>query len=614
MSQTASRKRPAPKHPPAPTGAPAIKPAAPAGARAGGPALYREMDRVVHAGVAKATSGLSPSVLGEAWMDWAVHLAISPGKQLQLVESALLNAQAVMAAGLGVGIGDEPASDAPDAPPDKRFASEGWRKYPFNVWSQAHRRNWQWWQDAMTGVHGVAPAHEDLMAFVAGLMVDATAPSNFAFTNPDVISATIAENGQNLVRGAGNLLEDLGRKGEAAEPTGPQPFEVGRNLAVTPGKVVFRNELIELIQYAPATGHVRPEPVLIVPAWIMKYYILDLSPENSFVRFLVEQGYTVFMVSWRNPDAGDRNLGMDDYRQRGVLDAVDAIQAITHEPKLHAVGYCLGGTLLAIAAAAMARDGDDRLASLTFLAAQIDFTEAGELRLFISESEVTMIEDMMAEKGFLSSDQMAGAFALLRARDLVWAPAIRDYLLGQRSHAFDLMAWNADATRMPARMHSEYLRQLFLNNDLAEGRFQVGEKAIAVTDIRTPIFAVGTEDDHVAPWRSVYKLHLFLDTDVTFVLTSGGHNAGIVSEPGHPNRHFRIADTPADAAYRAPADWLAQTAPREGSWWPAFAAWLDAHSGEPAPPPPMGAGSGRYAALCDAPGVYVLRDAPDRRP
>tara|TARA_R110000772_G_scaffold231592_1_gene342433 strand:+ start:42167 stop:43855 length:1689 start_codon:yes stop_codon:yes gene_type:complete len=561
------------------------------------------MDQSAHAAVAKATSGLAPSVLGEAWMDWAVHMATSPGKQCQLLELAMRNARDIWTQALAVGA-DENSQEAVS---DKRFSGDGWRNYPFNLWSRAHRLNWQWWQDAMTGVHGVAPPHEDLMAFVAGLMVDMAAPSNSAFTNPDVISATVAEKGQNLVRGAKNLADDLGRKAGAAKPSQPQAFEVGRNLAVSPGKVVFRNDLIELIQYAPSTGKVRPEPILIVPAWIMKYYILDLSAENSMVRFLVEQGFTVFMVSWKNPGADDRDLSMEDYRRLGIMDAVDAAQAITHSPRLHAVGYCLGGTLLAIAAAAMARDGDDRFATVTFLAAQIDFTEAGPLRLFINESQVTLIEDMMSETGYLSSDQMAGAFALLRARDLIWAPAIRDYLLGVRGHAFDLMAWNADATRMPSRMHSEYLRRLFLDNDLTEGRYRVGKKAISVTDIRAPIFAVGTEQDHVAPWHSVYKLHLFVDTDMTFVLTSGGHNAGIVSEPGHRNRHYRIADTPSDAPFRDPCEWLAETAAEDGSWWPAFSAWLATRSGKLEKPPTMGARSGRYTALCNAPGTYVMQ-------
>lgn len=554
---------------------------------------------MAHANVAKATSGLSPSVLGEAWMDWATHLAVSPGKQLHLMEQALQNGQALWNASLGI--------NPPEAGLDRRFKGESWQKYPFNIWSQSHLRQWQWWQDAMTEVHGVTPEHENLMAFVAGLIADTTAPSNFALTNPDVIFATIDENGQNLVRGVENLADDVGHKVGTAQPTEQSHFEVGRNLAITPGKVVFRNNLIELIQYAPTTETVRPEPILIVPAWIMKYYILDLSQENSLVRFLVGQGYTVFMVSWKNPDAEDRDLSMEDYRSFGVMAAVDAVRAITQAPKLHAVGYCLGGTLLSIAAAAMARDGDDRFATVTLLAAQTDFTEAGPLRLFINESEITLIEDMMADKGYLTSDQMAGAFALLRARDLIWAPAIRDYLLGWRGNSFDLMAWNADATRMPARMHSEYLRELFLNNDLAEGHYHVGSKAISISDIRVPIFAVGTEDDHVAPWQSVYKLHLFGDADINFVLASGGHNAGIVSEPGHDNRHYRIGYTPSNAKFRDPKEWLAETESKDGSWWPAFTDWLSEHSGNQVPPPHMGARSGKYAAICDAPGTYVMQ-------
>ncbi len=560
---------------------------------------YETLDRITHANVAKATAGLSPSVLAEAWMDWAVHLAASPGKQLQLAEQALQNVQSFWAASLGL--------RQAEAPADRRFAGEAWQKYPYSLFAQAHVQNWQWWQDAMSGVHGVVPAHENLLTFVAGLITDTAAPSNFVPTNPEVMAATLAEHGQNLLRGARNLAEDLARKAGTADQNGPQPFEVGRNLAMTPGKVVLRNDLIELIQYAPQTGAVHPEPILIVPAWIMKYYILDLSAQNSLVRFLVAQGFTVFMLSWKNPDASDRDLGMEDYRSLGVMAAIDAALEITKAQKLHAVGYCLGGTLLSIAAAAMGRDGDTRLASATFLAAQVDFTEAGALRLFINGSEITLIEDMMAEQGYLSSEQMAGAFALLRARDLIWAPAIRDYLLGKRGEGFDLMAWNADATRMPARMHSEYLRELFLDNDLAEGRYLVGGKAIAINDIRVPIFAVGTEDDHVAPWRSVYKLHLFADTDTTFVLTSGGHNAGIVSEPGRAHRHFRISHTKANAAFRAPEEWLAETQAVEGSWWTGFADWLAQHSAKPGALPALGMAKGPYAVLCDAPGTYVMQ-------
>ena len=379
-------------------------------------------------------------------------------------------------------------------------------------------------------------------------------------------------------------------------------------MATTPGKVVYRNRLIELIQYAPSTDEVHPEPILIVPAWIMKYYILDLGDDNSLVRYLTAQGFTVFMISWRNPSAEDRNLGMDDYLSLGVMDAIDAVDTIAGGQKIHAVGYCLGGTLLSIAAAAMARDKDDRLKSLTLLATQTDFTEAGELMLFINDSQLSFLEDLMWDQGYLDTKQMAGAFQLLRSNDLIWSRIVHDYLMGERTPMIDLMAWNADATRMPYRMHSEYLRHLFLKNDLAEGRYRVNNRPIAISDIRVPVFLVGTERDHVAPWHSVYKFNLLSDTDVTFVLTSGGHNAGIVSEPGHPRRHYRVRETSKDDAYTDPDRWMGETPPVTGSWWPALSNWLAEKSGKKTKPPRMGAEGEGYAPLCDAPGTYVLQE------
>ena len=430
------------------------------------------------------------------------------------------------------------------------------------------------------------------------------APSNFIPTNPDILERTLATGGRNLLAGLNNLVEDWQRTASGKKPVGAEKYVVGKTLAVTPGKVVWRNRLMELIQYAPTTAEVRPEPLLIVPAWIMKYYILDLSPGNSLVRYLVGQGFTVFMVSWKNPDADDRDLTFDDYRRLGVDTALDIVGRIVPGVRIHTLGYCLGGTLLAIAAAAMARDGDTRLASMGLLAAQTDFTEPGELELFISASELALLDDMMWRQGYLDDEQMAWAFRLLRSNDLIWSRLVTEYLMGERQGMNDLMAWNADSTRLPYRMHSEYLRRLFLHNDLAEGRIMVGGRPVALSDIRAPIFAVGTLRDHVAPWRSVFKIHLLTDTEVTFLLTSGGHNAGIVSEPGHRGRTYQMATRPADGAYVDPDRWADSEPRREGSWWPEYAGWLAARSGRPVKPPEIGGGA--LAPLGEAPGTYVL--------
>ncbi|HKM64052.1 MAG TPA: alpha/beta fold hydrolase [Acidisphaera sp.] len=556
--------------------------------------------------VASVTLGLSPAEVIESWVDWGLHLWASPGRQMWLAWKAARKGlrfgefvqQCLMQGGHA-----DPVIDP--LPGDRRFLDPAWQNWPFNVYYQ----NFLLWQqlthNAVTGVHGVEPGHERQIAFLARQMLDTVAPSNFAATNPVVIQRTIAEHGANLVRGFGYLMEDISRG--VMHPNGKANPQVGHEVAVTPGKVVFRNRLIELIQYAPTTDRVAPEPLLIVPAWIMKYYILDLSPHNSMVAYLVDRGFTVFMISWRNPGAEDRDLGMEDYLDLGVMAAIDAVRTITGRDTLHAAGYCLGGTLLSIAAAAMARDGDRRLRSVSLFAAQQDFTEAGELTLFTTESQISLIDDLMFEQGYLDARQMAGAFRMLRSNDLVYSQAVEDYLLGQREKQTDLMAWNADATRMPARMHSEYLHRLFLENDLAEGRYQARGKTVAIGDIHVPIFAVGTTTDHVAPWRSVHKIHLLTDAEVTFVLTAGGHNAGIVSEPGHRGRHFQMTTRPANGLYVAPDEWRATAPEVPGSWWLAWAEWLLSRSGGPVAPPPIGRPEAGLPPLADAPGEYVLQ-------
>ena len=561
-------------------------------------------DRAFHAALGKFTGGLSPAGLAEAYVDWSLHLMLSPGKQLALATEAMRGALDTVR--FATGCAAEGCADpcARALPQDNRFRGEAWKLPPFNVMAHSFLAAERWWDSATHGVRGVTKHHEDLVSFVSRQVFDTVAPSNFVATNPEVLARTAREQGQNLVRGARNMIEDQVRTAGDQPPAGSDLFRVGETVAATPGKVVHRTRLAEIIQYAPTTGQVRPEPIVIVPAWIMKYYILDLSPQNSLVKYLVGQGYTVFMVSWLNPTAADRDITLDDYRIEGALAAIEAATRITRADKVHAAGYCLGGTLLAITAAAMARDGDDRLASMSLLAAQTDFTEAGELKLFTDESQLAFLEDMMWQNGYLDSKQMGGVFQALRSNDLIWSRHVHDYLMGERGNSIDIMAWNADSTRMPYRMHAQYLRLLYLDNDLAEGRFKVAGKPVSVQDIRAPIFALGTEKDHVAPWRSVYKLHLHVDAEITFALTSGGHNAGILSEPGHKNRRFRIDTTAVHDLYEDPQSWIVAHPPQEGSWWTAWKDWLDRRSGAPVAPPPMGRAG--FRPLADAPGTYVL--------
>jgi polyhydroxyalkanoate synthase len=573
-----------------------------------GSEAYRSIDRMREALTAQASGGISPASLALAMFDWSIHLASAPGKRMELVDKATRKAARLMTHCAAACLQGHTAPCIEALPGDERFRAEGWQKPPFSFLAQAFLLNQQWWHNVTHEVPGVMPHHEEVVAFMARQMLDMLSPANVPFSNPEVIAKTIETGGANFLQGFQNWIEDVNRIATGQPPVGSEKFVVGRDVAVTPGKVVYRNHLIELIQYAPTTETVAAEPVLIVPAWIMKYYILDLSPTNSLVRYLVAQGRTVFCISWRNPTSDDRDLTMDDYRRMGVMAALDAVGAIVPDRKVHATGYCLGGTLLSIAAAAMARAGDERLASLTLLAAQTDFTEPGELALFIDHSQMHFLESMMWNRGYLSADQMAGAFQLLRSNDLIWSRLVHDYLMGERTPMIDLMAWNADTTRMPYRMHAEYLQRLYLDNELAAGRFMVDGRPAALQNIRVPMFVVGTERDHVAPWRSVYKIHQLTDTDVTFVLTSGGHNAGIVSEPGRPRRSFRVATKRTADAYLGPDEWSEAITPQNGSWWIAWAAWLAENSAKQrVSPPPMGAREKGYVPVADAPGTYVFQ-------
>lgn len=572
------------------------------------PARYLT-DVPLKAAIGRFTHGISPAALALAFHDWWLHMLASPGKQMQLATSAQQKGLAWLLTLRDMAQGDARALNE-SISQDKRFAPPQWQQPPYNLLARAFLLTQQWWDEATTGMRGVAAHHEHVAEFMARQLLDTVSPSNFVPTNPQVLQAALESGGANLLQGFANWARDAMLVATDSPPPGAERFRPGEAVALTPGKVVWRNRLVELIQYEPATRTVLAEPVLLVPSWIMKYYILDLSPGNSMVRYLVGQGHTVFMVSWRNPGPADADLGMDDYLRLGVLDALAAVRRAQPGRKVHLAGYCLGGTLAAIAAAVLARQaGDSALASLSVLAGQVDFKEPGELGLFIDESQVAFLEDVMAEQGVLDGRQMAGAFALINSKDLVWSKLVHEYLMGNTTPLDDLHAWNADATRMPARMHSDYLRRLYLGNQLAEGRYEVDGSPVSLDDIRLPMFVVGTERDHVSPWRSVYKVHQLTHTEILFVLTTGGHNVGIVNPPRDdaPMISHRVAVTPADAPHLGAQAWAERARRLPGSWWPTWHEWLVQHGtrARQAPLPVGGRGRSRLVPLCDAPGEYV---------
>lgn len=557
------------------------------------------------------TATQAPSVSAQlAATDWLLHWLAS-GDAMQKWASSVQQAWA----------GARP----PAAPlQDPRYAHPTWQRWPFNT-LRDHHAAWSEQLLSQARLEGMLPHHQQLMGFMARQWSDLTAPANWPWSNPEVIEQGVGSLGMSLFKGVNLWMKDLPEtlthqlasmlppavRREAISPTlPPLSHEVGRDVALTPGKVVMRNRLVELIQYDASTGLVHAEPLLIVPSCIMKYYILDLSPHNSMVRFLRDQGFTVFMLSWRNPDEGDRDLGMDDYLEMGLLESMSAISRLTGCTRLNAMGYCLGGTFLAMVASLLARrkqvsqpslEGVPELHTVTLLAAQTDFSEPGDLGVFIDPEQIRHLRQDMDQRGFLSGRQMALAFQVLNARDLIWSRMTRRYLLGEEENGIDLMSWNADATRLPARMHSEYLHELFLRNALATGHARVLGERVALIDIQCPMLVVGTEKDQVSPWRSVHKVTLLTDTDTTFLLASGGHNAGIVTEPGHPHRHHAMRHAPKGSTWLPPQQWLAEAEQRDGSWWPTLADWLRQHSPKRVPARTIEPTS----ALCDAPGEHV---------
>lgn len=566
--------------------------------------LASRLDHEFKAALSKFFNGMSPIEISLAYLDWLSHLAISPGKQLQLVRSLALKLLRLGFYNAAVLL--RQSVDGPASRLERRVSSENWQRWPFNAMAQTHQSARDWWDEAIRDTPGVSNGHQELVRFMTHQVMDLMSPANFLLTNPDVHRATIDQKGRNLAKGLKHFAEDTANKLLKRPLPRSERFQVGKDVGITPGKVVFRNELMELIQYSPVTEKTGAEPVLFCPAWIMKFYILDLSPKNSMVRYLVEQGKTVFMISWKNPTVADRDIGFEDYVTKGLFAAVDAVEKIVPGRGINAVGYCIGGTLLMVGAAAMARDGDGRLQSVSLFAAQGDFSEAGEVLRFISESQLEFVDKFMWKKGFLSSENMSGTFGALRASDMIWGSAVDRYLFGKETEFNDLMAWNADGTRMPYRMHTEYLHKLFLHNELARNRFFVGDSPVSLLDIRVPIFALGTETDHVAPWPSVYKIHELTRTEVTFLLTSGGHNAGVISGAIHPYRRYRIHTHFPDDRYIDPDTWFETVPVNQNSWWPAWNDWLDQQMSGTVKPPRMGAPRKGCKPIEDAPGKYVF--------
>ena len=500
--------------------------------------------------------------------------------------------------------GGTPEPVVRNEPGDRRFKHAGWEEnHVFDFLKQSYLLTSRWLHSVVRDVEGLDEKTAKKVDFYTRQWIDAVSPSNFLLTNPEVLEATIESRGENLVRGLQNLLADFER-GEGRldiQTVKQEVFEVGKNLATTPGKVVFRNALMELLQYAPSTEQVRKRPLLIVPPWINKFYILDLRPENSFIRWAVGEGFTVFIVSWVNPDAELAKKTFEDYMLEGPLAALDAIVKATGEREITAIGYCIGGTLMAATLAWMAARGDDRIKAITFFTTLVDFEDAGDLEVFIDEEQLKELEAKMEERGYLRGAEMAATFSMLRANDLIWNYVVNNYLLGKEPFPFDILYWNSDSTRMPAAMHSFYLRRMYVENRLVQpGGITLAGVPIDLRKVRIPVNIVATREDHIAPWKTTYKATQIYKGPTRFVLSLSGHVAGVVNPPAAKRYgYWTNAETPAD-----PEAWLAAAKRHEGSWWPDWSAWNARHAGPlvPARQP----GDGKLKPLADAPGTYVL--------
>ncbi len=550
-----------------------------------------------------ASNTADPANLGPAMTELSSHLAADPGRMIEAGFNLWQGYLNLWTATARRAVGEPAAPVIEPEPSDRRFRHPQWTDNPaFDFIKQFYLITGRWVHEQVRSVPGLAEADRKKIDFYLGQFLDAVAPSNFVMTNPEVLQETIESNGQNLIRGLDNLAADLerGQGRLAIRMTDLDAFEIGRNLATAPGKVVFQNDIIQLIQYTPTTEKVHKRPLLIVPPWINKFYILDLKPENSFVRWVVAQGYTVFVVSWVNPDARLAEKAFDDYMREGILAAVSAVEQATGVAEVNAIGYCIGGTLLGATLAYMAAKKDRRIKSATFFAAQMDFTEAGDLKVFIDDGQIANLKQMMEQSGgVLDADAMFATFNLLRANDLIWSFVINNYLMGKPPRPFDLLYWNSDQTRMPAKLHLYYLRECYQENSLARGAMVLEGTPLDLAKVKIPVYLQSSRDDHIAPARSVYKATRLFGGPVTFIVAGSGHIAGVVNPPAANKYQYWTAE-------HLPDDldaWWDGAAEHPGSWWPAWQGWLAAKSGPmvPARQP----GDGRLEPIEDAPGSYV---------
>ena len=546
---------------------------------------------------------LDPLNIGHAFMEMTTQLMRDPAKvvqaQLGFWQDYMTLWQATTRRMWGMGGDPVIAAD----PKDRRFKDDAWKESEvFDFIKQSYLLSARYVHDVTTQVDGLDPKTAQKVDFYSRQFMDAISPSNFLMTNPEVLRKTAETGGENLLRGLTNLLSDLerGRGKLNIKMTDPDAFKLGQNIAVSPGQVIYQNELMQLIQYSPSTATVLKRPLLIAPPWINKFYILDLRPKNSLVRWLVSQGHTVFMISWVNPDERLSKKSFDDYMAEGYLAALDAIEKATGERDVNAIGYCLGGTLLASTLAWMADAGDDRIKSATFFVTMMDFQEAGELGVFIDEEQLRALEEKMDKRGFLDGSEMAGTFNMLRANDLIWSFVVNNYLMGNEPFPFDLLYWNSDSTRMPAAMHSFYLRRMYQENLLCKPNgITLAGRGIDLSHIKVPAYFLSTREDHIAPWKSTYRGTQLLGGENRFVLAASGHIAGVVNPPeGGKYSHWINTALPSD-----PDAWLEGATEMAGSWWPDWQRWVTALDDEhvPARTP----GDGALPALEPAPGTYV---------